>query len=200
MSAPARPELRGRRVVLDPLRDRHVAALHTIATADELLGGWPCYGRALSLAEFRQSIWQLGGLQFAVRRRDDDRVIGVVQGIDPDVEAGVVDVAFFVRPDLWLSGWPFEAVVLLLDYLFMEREFRKVYFRVQESDAAHIGLNERWATEEARYTRHHLDSAGSAEDVVFLAMDREAWDTDLADRILGRARIEPLSQSPVITG
>jgi RimJ/RimL family protein N-acetyltransferase len=181
-----RPDLVGRRVALEPLRDRHLDDLHTIATMPGVIDGWPCFGRELTPAELRQSIWALGGLQFAVRRRDTEAVIGVVQGLHPDLDQGVVELGFFIEPELWLRGWPLEAIVVALEYLFGDWDFRKVYLRTRASDAEKLGVAGRWMTEEARHPDHHIAPDGTAEDVVVLSISRDDWDSDLAARILGR--------------
>lgn len=183
--------LTGRRVGLEPLGPQHVGALYDIATSDATAGGWPLLGHAMPEDEFADYLWSLGSLQFAIVRRDTGATVGVVQGIDEDQLGGTIGIGLIVDPVLWHAGWPLEAVVLFLDFLFCGRGCRKVYCNMPSSVHARLGPNiGRWFETECVY-RRHTRIADRYEDQYVLAMTRARWDPGIARALTGNATTSP---------
>src|SRR5690625_2253222 len=107
-------ELEGRRVRLERLRMHHTPALFEIAQTP----GWPLASRGLDFEAFLQELGNASPIQFAVVRKDDNEVVGLVRGLRWDQRSSTIEVVFGIAPAYWQMLWPIEGVVLYCDYLF----------------------------------------------------------------------------------
>jgi RimJ/RimL family protein N-acetyltransferase len=181
--------LSGRRIRLERLAARHLAALHGIAASPPVAPAWPLEGARVGLQEFGDYLWRRGSLHFAMARRDTGEAVGLVQGVDEDLRSGTIGLGLMVDPTLWQAGWPLEGVVLFLEYLFSGLGYRKVYCHMPASTVEKVGDGalDVFLTREATYTRH-LKTDGGYEDLHILSLHRDDWDSPRARRITGNAR------------
>jgi Acetyltransferase (GNAT) domain len=177
----------GRRVRLERLSRRHIPALHAIATADELIDGWPLCGQRPEPPQFEAHLWRQSRLQFAVVRHDTGETIGLVQAVQEDLRSGLADVAVTVAPGLWRAGWPLEGAVLLCDHLFDDLGYRKLYFTMPAPVRARLGRGlESLLDLEATFARH-LRRGDDYDDLFIYALHRDRRD-NRAWRLLGGRR------------
>jgi RimJ/RimL family protein N-acetyltransferase len=183
---PPANHLCGRWVRLERLSRRHIPALHAIATADDVIDGWPLGGRRLEPPQFEAHLWRQSQVQLAIVRRDTDATIGLVQAVNGDLRSGLADVAVTVAPDLWRAGWPLEAVVLFDDYLFDDLGYRKLYFTMTASVRAQLGRGvETLLTLEATLERH-VRARDGLEDLLIFAVQRDQRDNPVSRMLRGR--------------
>jgi hypothetical protein len=186
--------LSGRRVRLERLSRRHIPALHAIATADEVIDGWPLHGQALEPPQFEAHLWRQSQLQFAVVRRDTDEVAGLVQAVQDDKRSGLADVAVTVSPELWSAGWPLEGAVLLADHMLDALGYRKLYFTMPASVRDRLGAGLETLLDHEATFRRHLRRGDGYEDVFVYALHRDrrgrAW------RLLGGRRTTAAAPPP----
>lgn len=177
--------MEGRRIRLEPLRTRHIDALYALACSPD----WPFDGGGLPLVEFVPCISTMWARPCAVIRTDTDDLVGVVLGTDEDLRNSTIAVGFALKPEVWGTVWPIEAVVLYLRYLFEGCGFRKVYLEMTESTHERWGGRlDRWATLEAR-SREQAYTGDRYEDVLRFGLHRHQWDRpQLVDRITGQGR------------
>lgn len=136
---PTAPAPEGRRVRLERLSRRHIPAIHAIATAADVVDGWPLHGQKLDPPQLEAYLWRQSQLQYAIVRKDTDETIGLVQAVQDDPRSGLADVAITVAPELWRAGWPLEGAVLLADHMFDALGYRKLYFSMPASVRARLG-------------------------------------------------------------
>ena len=179
--------LTGRRVALERLAWSHVEQLLRSASAPDAIDEWPLAGRTLTVGEFGDMLWSTGPINFAIVRRDSGAAVGFVQAVQEDLRSGTVGVGVFVEPVLWKAGWPLEAVVLFIEYLFAGCGYRKAYFTMRTSTLERLGgALDAWLEVECRYRRHvRSPRDGGYEDVHVLSLDRDRWDSDIARQITG---------------
>lgn len=184
--------LSGVRTRLAPMTDAHVEDLHAIATSGPAIGEWPCLGKNLSVVEFYRELWAAGSMHFAIERTDSDAVIGLVHAVEPNFRNLTVGIGMMLAPDLWRSGWPLEAVVTYVDYLFVGWRFRKLYFRVSGSGVERIGSAIGLVLERECVQRDHFVLAqGATDDLYTLALQREVWERNEVRLMFGRRPASP---------
>jgi RimJ/RimL family protein N-acetyltransferase len=184
--------LTSRRVRLEPLAPRHLDEVHTFVNRPAMIGHWPVEGRDVPRERLAEVLWQLSPLQYAVLRKDQGAVIGLVQGLDVDQRSRTIGLGLAMDPQLWHRGWPLEAVILFLDLLFDVMGYRKVYVQMSASTARRIGSAAgEWLTREVTFEQHKpMPGApnGSAvhEDWHVFSLFRERWDAGLLELVGGR--------------
>lgn len=176
----------GRRVALRPLDWERVAELHAIVGGGDVRA-WPLRGDLPSLDAFEAQLWEASRIQFALVSRHDDRLIGLVQGLDEDLRAGTVSIGMVISEDLWRAGWPLEGLLLFLNLLVCGLGYRKLYFEMPDHGVDHfVGTSSQWLADEGRLSGHAATEHGR-EDVVFLSLYARDWDRDLALTLTGNA-------------
>lgn len=180
-------QLTGGRTRLAQMTDTHVESLHAIASSGPAIDEWPCLGKELSVLEFYRELWAEGALHFAIERVDSGAVIGLTQAVSPDFRNLTAGVGMMLAPDLWRSGWPLEAWINYVDYLFEGWGFRKLYFRMSGSGSARIGSAVGLLLEcECVQRGHFLLPDGATDDLLTFGLHREVWERDDVRRLLGR--------------
>ena len=179
--------LTGRWVELEPLRSGHLGELYDLIGAESMMGRWPRSEIGLSRTSFESGLWHLGNVNYVAIARSTGRIVGLVQGINEDRENGTVGLSVVLEPDLWRQGWPFEAVVLMLDLLFEWFGYRKVYCQFADSTRHGLfGAMGKWLNHEATLERHQRRGE-QWEDWHIYSIFRRQWDSSLAARVTRRA-------------
>lgn len=180
----AAPLLHSRRLSLERLAHCHIAAIQVLLEDSEVAGNLSLLASGAAAAEFEKSIWQVSPLQFAMVKRDSREVIGLLQGLNIDDRSRTIGIGAVLKPEVWHQGWPFEGVVLFLNFLFERKGYRKVYFEMSETSVACIeGGMGPWLTKEAVLQRH-TRTAEDVEDLFILSLSAESWNSDVVDRII----------------
>lgn len=178
-----RTPLQGRRVRLAPLTGAHHAEALDLFTQGDNFNQFRLRGTTASPESFLRLLWDRVLCQFAVI--DAGRVVALVSAFEADMRNRHVHVAVVARPDAG-PGIGLEGLALLMEHLFTEFDFRKVYAEVMESNLAAFrsGL-ERVAAIEGRLVDHEY-RGGRYEDMLILSVTRAGWRVH-ADRLLGTA-------------
>jgi RimJ/RimL family protein N-acetyltransferase len=174
--------LTGRRVTLEPLNAAHIDAVYGILKKDDMAGRWPRRNGVTTRAEFRESIWQTSPLQFAMVKRHSSDVVGLLQALGIDDRNGTVGIGVVIDPDLWLRGWPFEGMVLFIDFLFRRKGYRKAYFEMPASNVRRVGTAmRRWLAQEVTL-KQQLWNGQDYEDSFVFSLFAADWNYGVADR------------------
>jgi hypothetical protein len=168
--------VRGRRVHLERLSRLHIPAIHAIATADDVIDGWPLHGQRLDPPQLEGYLWRQAQLQYAVVRNDTDETIGLVQAVEDDRRSGLADVAITVAPQIWRAGWPLEGAVLLADHMFDALGYRKLYFSMPAYVRARIGAGLESLLELEAVLTRHLRRGDGHEDLYIFALRHDGRD------------------------
>ena len=130
----------GRWVRLERLRPDHVPALHGLVNEGKEIVEWPlAAGQAMNVSDLGDHLFGLQGLQLVVVQRENERIVGLVQGMALDLRSGTIDLGVVFGSGGWRAGWPVEGVVLFLDYLISGLGVRKVYLEMAEETIGKAG-------------------------------------------------------------
>jgi RimJ/RimL family protein N-acetyltransferase len=197
--------LAGRRVSLRPVTEADYDFLYDLAVNPETAFRWRYRGATPSPATFVEGIWHGVLAQFIVvvpPATLDPRGVGAENGADaghvlayePDLRNGHVAFAVAMAPEHLRTGLAVDSLVLFLNYLIENWNFRKLYAQTIEFNYAEFqsGLG-RYFHEEGRLREHEF-YAGKYWDVVHLAMYREELQA-LLQRLLPRVVGIPVAAS-----
>lgn len=185
------PVLTGRRVRLEALGLRHLPSLLNIATSPGLRGKWPLRGRTVHPLEFGDLLYAGGSLGFAIVRIDNEDIVGLALASDLDLRSGTGTASIMLEENLWLAGWPFEAMLLIINFLFDFIGLRRLYFQVPDYNLPKLGRGiAGWAKPEGTLSSHRYVD-GSYINIHLLSLDAGAWDFELVGRITGRTSMTP---------
>lgn len=178
-----RVPLHGHRVRLVPLTGAHQAEALDLFTRGENLNQFRFRGTTPSPESFVRLLWDRVLCQFAVA--EEGRMVALVSAFEADMRNRHVHVAVVSRPDA-PPGVGLEGLALLIEHLFTEFDFRKIYAEVMEPNAAafHSGLD-RVVEVEGRLVDHEY-MGGDYQDMLILSVTRERWEAH-ADRLFGPA-------------
>jgi RimJ/RimL family protein N-acetyltransferase len=120
-------------------------------------------------------LWQGTDAQFLICGRDSGDRLGLVQLHDYMHRDGTAQLSAFVDPSVEGAGWPFEGIVMFINYCFEAWPLRKLYL---ESPAPvyeryNSGLDQ-FFTIEGRLIEHEF-FGGAFVDRVISAVHRSIW-------------------------
>jgi len=165
----------GHRVVLAPLVREHIGDLLELCGSDESVDEWPLNGQTMDVVSFEEYLWRLSSWQYAILRRDNGKLVGLLQAIDDDLRNRTVGVSLVVDRSARRAGWPLEAAVLFVDLALRELDYRKVYFVMSASTVRQLGHTvDRWLSKEA-VLRCHYRAHDHYDDCMFYSLDRSRW-------------------------
>jgi RimJ/RimL family protein N-acetyltransferase len=162
--------------MLRPVEASDYGPLFRLATHSELQRTWRFRGSTPSPEAFLQSLWESVLAQFVIVRRSNSNVIGLVTVYRADFRIGHAYLALVLHPEVRGRGvWAYESMLLFLNYVFVNWNFRKLYgetgehsfesFRSGEGIEFHV---------EGRLSGHEW-FAGNYLDVVITAIYRDEW-------------------------
>jgi len=168
--------LEGRRVLLRPVGVSDHAWLYLLSTHEENAFRWRYRGDTPSPEVFLRSLWDQVLVQLVVEERSTKQPVGLVVAYGADFQNSHVQVAVLLDPSVQRQAWPHEAVILFVNYLFINWNLRKLY-------AEALGFNyQQFASGAGRIFRveaklreyHYWD--GRYWDKFIFACTREDWD------------------------
>jgi RimJ/RimL family protein N-acetyltransferase len=175
----------GRRVALERLSLRHIPELHAILSSAQLAGRWPMLGNPVPEHELAAYLGSMSRVQFTIVRRESGEPIGLVQVIDEDPRSRTADVALTIDDHLWRAGWPLEAFVLFVDYLFRGLGYRKLYFSMSEEVQRRLGPRAGALLRHECTLTRHLRVGDDFEDLGIFSLHRSQLDPVLVATITG---------------
>ena len=183
--APSAPPNRlvGRTVRIRPVEARDYDFLFRLYTDGDHLVRYRLRGSTPSPEAFLRFLWDQVVAQFIVENRDG-RTIGLTSAFEPDFRNRFISIAACSVDHLESSGLVLEGVALLVSYLFENFDLRKVYAESLERNYAQFSMGEGRLFEIEGRMREHEYIDGRYEDVILLAIHRDAW-RDQHERIFG---------------
>lgn len=173
---PLEPVLEGSRVRIRPVKPGDYAAIYDLTIKEA--GGWRWVNRGDSrrFEGFVDDLWRNALVQHVIEEKVDNRMVGFVRAYSYQARDSHAHVAVLFDPEYRGRTWPWEGVILFLDFLFCVYPVRKLYM---ES----LGFNFRqfasglgkWFVEEGRL-RDHEYHGGRYWDLHLLAMYREDFE------------------------
>lgn len=176
--------LEGKHIRLRPVLPRDYEYLYLLATSQAAGFRWRLRGATPSLEFFARQLHDGVLAQFVVDRRSDGSPIGLVVAYNAQLAHGFAWIAIVIDPRIRASGWPLEAGLLFVNYLFQTWNLRKLHveapgFNLTQFDR---GLS-RFMEEEGRL-RDQEYYGGRYWDVVLLTLNRvDGSGTDVAELI-----------------
>lgn len=172
----------GDRVQLRPLDPSDYPSLYWIENDPALPASMRRFPESTPPESFGTSLWANANTQFAILSTADSTLIGVASLQSVNARSGHGRLHLLVRPDLLAEKWPWEAMGIFLDHIFVTHPLRKVYFDVVESMfGLFAGGAGRVFVVEANLVEHQWGE-GRWQDMLMLAFHREHWMT-LANRV-----------------
>jgi RimJ/RimL family protein N-acetyltransferase/acyl carrier protein len=169
------PPMTGRHVRLSVIDQRHLGYLYELSLRPEVGYRWRFRGLTPSPDEFRQSMWSGVLAQFAIET-SAGKPIGLVQAFKADFRHGYAFLAILLEPSLRKRGWPLEAPILFLNYVFTNWSFRKLYAESLEFNLVQFSSAIGEMFEQEGCLRDHEFYDGRYWDMHVLSISRDTWD------------------------
>jgi RimJ/RimL family protein N-acetyltransferase len=173
----------GRSVRVRPVEARDYDFLFRLYTDGDHLVRYRLRGSTPSPDAFLRFLWDQVVAQFIVESRDG-HPIGLVSAFEPDFRNRYIRIAACSVDSLQSSGLVLEGVALLVSYLFENFDLRKIYAESLETNYEQFAMGEGRLFEIEGRMREHEYLDGRYQDVVLLAIYRDAW-REHHERIFG---------------
>lgn len=112
--------------------------------------------------------------QFAVRRVDDNRLVGRVTFFDINPRNKAVEIGYLIGSDFRKEGYAREAITLLLRYLFDQLELNKAMAQTAEFNIESIALLKKLSfKQDGRLRQHHPFNGQNYDDLLFSILAEE---------------------------
>lgn len=167
--------LSGRRIYLDVVHGGNAQGLHAVLSEPGLIDRWPLRGLTLSPAEFCSFVQSAGEATFVVCSRFDDGVIGMVGVKNLSYQDQTCEIVLALGSHAWKAGWPFEAILLILRYVFQSLGMRRAHFRMGDAILERFGHGTIGMLEKEGVLRSHSYIDGGFEDVHLFSVSSESW-------------------------
>lgn len=96
---------------------------------------------------------------------------------NPDMANGTVYLAALIDNKYHRKVWPMEGILMFVDYLFKNWNFRKIYAETPEFSASQFASGAgSLFVEEGRLSQHQFHQ-GKYWDYITYALTRERWET-----------------------
>lgn len=126
---------------------------------------------SMSLREFGTPGWY----QIGIALLTDGRLIGDCGARFLETDSRVAEVAITIAPAFQSRGYASEALVALLNLLFLKQKIHRVYASVDPRNAASMGLMERIGLRKEAHFKQSLWFKGSWVDDVHFAILASEW-------------------------
>jgi len=164
------------RVILRNVAAGDVDFLYAVATAAETGFRWRWHGSVPSPGDFLQQLWTHVLSQFVVARAGTGERVGLVVCHDANHSDGWAYLAAVSSPLYLRSGLIIEGAVLLIDEVFRNWNFRKLYMEAPEFNIDQVRSSlGKWFHEEGRLRGHHFYD-GAYHDHLLLALYRDEYE------------------------
>lgn len=190
--------LEGARIRLRPVRPGDYPFLYELSLSQEVGFRWIFRGSTPTFEAFAQSLSQNNVLvQFIIERNGPPPAqLGLIMAYRPDFQNGTVYIAMVVEPQPGLlnRGWPIEAAVLFVDYVFMLWNFRKLYMETTDFSLPAFASGLNGILEQEGCLKQHEFYNDHYWDLYVLALYRQRWQV-VKDE--WRQRLERLADAAV---
>lgn len=169
--------LQGKYARLRPLAQNDYGYFYDLSLSAENNARWRYRGTTPSPERFVTDLWTGVQAQFVIETPEPRQRAGLVVAYNADMANGTVYLAALVDNDYHRKVWPMEGILLFVDYLLQNWNFRKVYAETPEFCAAQFASGAgTFFEEEGRLTQHQFFQ-GKYWDYITYALTRERWQT-----------------------
>jgi len=175
------------RVALVPCENPHVPSLFRIVTQPANLIRWRTHGAMISSEEFVRSISASDSETFAVVETASSRPVGLASVYGTNLRHGYAYIGIVIDDELVGGSYGAEAGTLLINYLFENFPFRKLYMEVPEFTAPSVESRMPESFVKEAHYRRHFTAMGALWDLFIYAVYREPW---LADNLLSHGKTQ----------
>jgi len=179
--------LQGKYARLRPLAQNDYAYLYDLSLSEQNNARWRYRGSTPSPEQFVTDLWSGVQAQFIIETPEPRTRAGLVVAYNADQANGTVYLAALIDNAYHRKVWPLEGVLLFVDYLFQNWNFRKVYAETPEFSAMHFASGTGKFFEEEGRLRQHQFFQGRYWDYIIYALRREHWENS------GRATLQKFS-------
>ena len=111
---------------------------------------------------------------FAVRRVDDNRLVGRASYFDLNTRNRSVEIGYLIGPEFRGKGYAREAIILMLRYLFDKLELNKAMAQTAEFNIESVALLKRLGfKQDGRLRQHHPLDGKNYDDLLFSILAEE---------------------------
>jgi len=165
----------GRRTQLRPVLEDDVRWLYGLAVSPAIRGRWRLGGRTPAPGDFRRALFESSTVQFIIESRAHGEAVGLVQAYAIDFRSETAWVAVVLDEEVWSAGWPLEAVLLFLHYMFVRVGSRKLYFDTPNANLERFSSSiGDYLQVEAIYKNHDFRSS-EHHDRYVVSLSRGDW-------------------------
>lgn len=169
--------LQGQYARLRPLAQNDYGYFYDLSLSAENNARWRYRGTTPSPERFVTDLWNGVQAQFVIETPEPRKRAGLVVAYNADMANGTVYLAALVDNAYHLKVWPMEGILIFVDYLFQNWNFRKVYAETPEFSATQFASGVgTFFEEEGRLTQHQYYQ-GKYWDYITYALTRERWET-----------------------
>lgn len=183
------PTLKGERVRLVPLSQKHLEQLFAWWNDPAMLFLWQHKRRIQSFEEWAQKFERLlnGTIDtfLVILEEETGKPIGFVYSYNTNAIDWYTYLCTFVDGEHLSQGCGKEATALFLDYLMVYLPLRKVYAEVYEFNEVSLNATRSYGFEEEGFLRGHRWLDGRYWGMYILALTRDRWLTEVKIKVLG---------------
>jgi RimJ/RimL family protein N-acetyltransferase len=172
------------RMLLRPVETTDLPDIYRAATDPEHSFRWRYRGSTPSFAQFSSQLFEGVLAQFMVVDHDG-RTHGLVCGYNAHLDSKFAYIAFLRTGPSQGAGEMMVGVTLLIDHLFSNWDFRKLYAEVPEFNAAGMFSEDSRAVRVEGRLVGHMFHAGRWWDQLIVALWREDWVQESASWVDG---------------
>ncbi len=107
---------------------------------------------------------------FAIRLKETRKLIGIILYFDEKDSS--CEIGYGIGSEYWNHGYVTEAVHRLLEYLFEEKGFRKVYASFFKGNEASKRVMEKCGMTYERISENELEYLGQSRDLIYYSVSR----------------------------
>ena len=161
--------------------DRDVEPLFEVFSDSRVTRYWsspalPDIGAAVELlAEMHAGFRDRRLFQWAIARREDDRLIGTCTLTSFDAQCRRAEIGFALAHAHWRRGFAGEALRALIDFAFSELDLNRIEADVDPRNEASLRTLERLFFRREGYLRQRWIVAGEIQDALIYGLIRREW-------------------------
>jgi len=172
-------ELSGPRLLLTPLDETGLPDFFEYSQLDEFYRylEFPPQKQIEESAAYLKKLMRRSNADNAhywfIREKDTQKVIGTIGVHSIDFRKGDAEIGYGISPKYWGKGYFKEVVRIVLDFLFLQKEFHRVVATTcQDNKPSIMGLKRLGFRIEGRLREYYLSYDGKRHDAVILGLLR----------------------------
>jgi RimJ/RimL family protein N-acetyltransferase len=164
-------------VQLRMLRPEDYDYLYALLALPEVGLRWLTHGLTPSPEDFRSILWRGTFVQLVVHARSGGPPLGLVSSYNVSLRNGIGYLSAIGAPRSWRSGLLLRGTALLIDHLFANWSFRKLYIETSTPSRAALGSLFGTLFVEEGCLKDYEYTAGGYRDMFIGSLSRERWET-----------------------